>query len=363
MFKMKLTDREWKAFYISDEKENGVFKLRASLSGIDKNKLLDSNELSIPYITRSDFNNGVSLFVGKEQKDKFKIDNGNVITIGLDTQTVFYQPYPFYTGQNIQVLYNDHLDKYVAKFIIPLLKMQVSKLSWGGNGATLGRLKRMQLLLPISDDGQPDYTFMEMFIKEREAQKRKEYLDYCKEQLKIIGGGYNLIPLADKQWKAFFIGGDNGLFEIYSGKRLTVANMTEGECPFIGATDSNNGITNWVGNRNETYDSNVLGVNYNGSVVENFYHPYHCIFSDDVKRLHLKECEDNKFALLFFSRLILMQKAKYTYGYKFNGTRMNRQKILVPIADSGEPDYEYMEKYSRNLLRDKIQRYIDYAAN
>lgn len=189
MFKMKLTDREWKAFYISDEKENGVFKLRASLSGIDKNKLLDSNELSIPYITRSDFNNGVSLFVGKEQKDKFKIDNGNVITIGLDTQTVFYQPYPFYTGQNIQVLYNDHLDKYVAKFIIPLLKMQVSKLSWGGNGATLGRLKRMQLLLPISYDGQPDYTFMEMFIKEREAQKRKEYLDYCKEQLKIIGGG------------------------------------------------------------------------------------------------------------------------------------------------------------------------------
>ena len=42
---------------------------------------------------------------------------------------------------------------------------------------------------------------------------------------------------------------------------------------------------------------------------------------------------------------------------------MNRQKILVPITDSGEPDYEYMEKYSRNLLRDKIQRYIDYAAN
>lgn len=206
MFKMKLTDREWKAFYISDEKENGVFKLRASLSGIDKNKLLDSNEFSIPYITRSDFNNGVSLFVGKEQKDKFKIDNGNVITIGLDTQTVFYQPYPFYTGQNIQVLYNDHLNKYVAKFIIPLLKMQVSKLSWGGNGATLGRLKRMQLLLPISDDGQPDYAFMEMFIKEREAQKRKEYLDYCKEQLKIFGVGYNLIPLADKKWKAFFIG-------------------------------------------------------------------------------------------------------------------------------------------------------------
>lgn len=140
---MKVTDKEWKAFYISDEKDNGIFKLRASLSGIDKNKLIDCKEPSIPYITRSDVNNGVSMFVGKEQKTKYKIDEGNVITIGLDTQTVFYQPHSFYTGQNIQVLYNEQLNKYVAKFIIPLLKMQVSKLSWGGNGATLGRLKRM----------------------------------------------------------------------------------------------------------------------------------------------------------------------------------------------------------------------------
>lgn len=183
----------------------------------------------------------------------------------------------------------------------------------------------------------------------------------AKNSLKF-SGGYNLIPLADKKWKPFFIGGKNGLFEIYSGKRLTASNMNDGGCPFIGATDSNNGITNWVSNKNETYDSNVLGVNYNGSVVENFYHPYYCIFSDDVKRLHLRNYEDNPFVLLFFSRLILMQKAKYTYGYKFNGARMNRQKILVPITSGGDPDYDYMEKYSKNLMRKKIQSYIDYAS-
>ena len=64
--------------------------------------------------------------------------------------------------------------------------------------------------------------------------------------------------------------------------------MKHGSRPFIGATDSNNGITAWVENTNESLDSAVLGVNYNGSVVETFYHPYECIFSDDVKRLHLK---------------------------------------------------------------------------
>lgn len=355
---MKLMDREWKAFYISDEKDNGIFKLRASLSGIDKNKLVDCKEPDIPYITRSDFNNGVAMFVGNEQEAKYKIDDGNVITIGLDTQTVFYQPHSFYTGQNIQVLYNEHLNKYVAKFIIPLLKLQVSKLSWGGNGATLGRLKRMQLLLPISDDGQPDYAFMEEFIKEREAIKRKQYLDYCKEQLKIFGGGYNLIPLADKQWKAFFVG---EIFTISAGKRLTKADMDSGDIPFIGATDSNNGITSWVATPNASFDKNVLGVNYNGSVVENFYHVYGCVFSDDVKRLHLKNYMDNKYILLFFKTVLLLQKTKYTYGYKFNGKRMERQKILLPVNENGTPDYDYMEKYSKNLLRKKIQRYIKYV--
>ena len=89
-------------------------------------------------------------------------------------------------------------------------------------------------------------------------------------------------------WKEFRL---EDIFTIDPGVRLTTANMTMGKRPFIGATDSNNGITAFVDNTNKSLDSNVLGVNYNGSVVENFYHPYEAIFSDDVKRLHLKEVE------------------------------------------------------------------------
>ena len=358
MFKMKLTDREWKAFYISDEKANGVFKLRASLSGIDKNKLLDSNELSIPYITRSDFNNGVSLFVGKEQKDKFKIDNGNVITIGLDTQTVFYQPYPFYTGQNIQVLYNDHLDKYVAKFIIPLLKMQVSKLSWGGNGATLGRLCRTKMMLPVDENTNPDWKFMKQYTQDISKIKIKQYLIFCKEQLASIGELVNIKPFSEIEWKPFYI---NDIFKIDSGKRLESYNMLVGKRPFIGSTDSRNGITNYISNKNASLDRNVLGVNYNGGTAISFYHPYECVFSDDVKRFHLKEYTDNKFVLLFFKTIILQQKNKYSYAYKFNSTRMKRQIIMLPVNDAGHPDYEYMEQYIKNLMIKKYKAYLEYV--
>lgn len=355
---MTLTDREWKAFYISDEKDNGIFKLRASLSGIDKNKLVDCKEPDIPYITRSDFNNGVAMFVGNEQKEKFKIDDGNVITIGLDTQTVFYQPHPFYTGQNIQVLYNGYLNKYVAKFIIPLLKMQVSKLSWGGNGATLGRLKRMQLLMPISDDGQPDYAFMEEFIKEREAVKRKQYLDYCQEQLKIFGGGYSLIPLADKQWKSFFI---VDVFDtIQRGKRLKVADHLVGEVPYVSSSALNNGVDNFVSNdKGVRKFSDCLSLANSGSVGSSFYEPFEFVASDHIT--HLKSKAFNKYHYLFLATMTGRLSQKYNFNREINDKRISREIILLPINDKGEPDYEYMEKYSKNLLCEKIQRYIKYV--
>ncbi|MFR3365050.1 MAG: hypothetical protein ACLTV1_10310 [Christensenellales bacterium] len=99
-------------------------------------------------------------------------------------------------------------------------------------------------------------------------------------------------------------------FDIFPGKRLVAADTTAGDRPFIGALDNNNGVARFVSDTNESLDKNVLGVNYNGNgMVIGFYHPYECIFSDDVKRFHLKHHEDNEFVLLFMKVAILQQKA------------------------------------------------------
>ena len=142
--------------------------------------------------------------------------------------------------------------------------------------------------------------------------------------------------------------------------RLTKNDMQAGKIPFIGATDSNNGITAWISNKNSSLDKNVLGVNYNGSVVENFYHPYAAIFSDDVKRLHLINHADDKYVLLFIKNLILQQKKKFQYGYKFNAGRMERQKINLPINELGEPDWLYMENYMRRIEDKLLKIYLNY---
>jgi hypothetical protein len=340
---MELKNREWKAFLIGK-----IFTICSTSSGIDKKKLINCDG-NIPYITRTDKNNGYDMFVGT-QVSSYTTDNKNVITIGLDTQTVFYQESNFYTGQNIQIISFQELNKYNACFLIPLLKKQMTKFSWGGNGATLTRLKKTKILLPINSKGEPDYAFMENYMRQKEIELLQQYK-------KQVPDFESLVPLSEKKWRAFFI---ENIFEIKSGKRLVKKNMISGNIPFVGATDSNNGITEFVANKNSSLDKNVLGVNYNGSVAYNFYHSYEAIFSDDVKRLSFKNSEGNMYSFLFVKALILQQKSKYEYGYKFNGERMKRQKILLPVNSKNEPDYIFMENYMKAMKNEKLKRYFEY---
>ncbi|MBR6938953.1 MAG: restriction endonuclease subunit S [Prevotella sp.] len=158
----------WRTFVL-----NEIFEIRATNSSIDRNRL-NGLKGDIPYITRTDKNNGWDSLIAKQTR--YGIDNGNVITVGLDTQTAFYQPISFYTGQNIQIFTNKNLNKYVASFIIPLLKKQMEKFNWGGNGATLGRLRRQKIMLPVDVNGNPDYAYMERFMMEKETSILNEYI-------------------------------------------------------------------------------------------------------------------------------------------------------------------------------------------
>lgn len=179
----KLVDKEWREFFIGGKE--GVFTISSTSSGIDKNKLnIGDNEIekTTPYITRTNEQNGINLFIPQAQQEKFKRNAGGVITIGLDTQTIFYQPYGFFTGQNIQILHHKSLNKWNSLFLIPLLKIQMAKFNWGGNGATLGRLNRTKIMLPIKKNGSPDFEYMAQYMINLEYRKRKQYLYFLQSK-------------------------------------------------------------------------------------------------------------------------------------------------------------------------------------
>lgn len=58
----------------------------------------------------------------------------------------------------------------------------MEKFSWGGNGATLTRLKRGKIILPIDSKGNPDYALIESYMKNIEYRKIQNIIKYYKNK-------------------------------------------------------------------------------------------------------------------------------------------------------------------------------------
>lgn len=296
-----------------------------------------------PYVSSTATNNGIDGFVGNTERVRVFDDCLTIANSGSVGST-FYHPYSFVASDHVTGLKRPGLDRYAYLFLATIISRVCEKYSFNRE-INDDRLKREKIVVPVDEQGNVDYGFMSAFMKQKEIQILKPTIEkiMCLPNTQRYNGGGNSIH---PHWKPFQL---SDIFVILPGKRLTKSDMTEGQRPFVGASDSNNGITAWVDNTNESLDANVLGVNYNGSVCETFYHPYECIFSDDVKRLHLKAGVDSKYIYLFLKTIILQQKCKYEYGYKFNEQRMLRQSILLPVSEDGNPDWVFMESFMRRL--------------
>ena len=154
----------------------------------------------------------------------------------------------------------------------------------------------------------------------------------------------NLEPVKAK-WKEFKL---SELFEIKKGKRLTKANQTDGQTPFIGAIDSNNGVSGYIGQR-PNHKGGTISLSYNGSVAEAFYQPVPYWACDDVNALYPKEFKLNPSTALFLCTIIRMEKYRFNYGRKWHLERMREAIIKLPVIKDGTPDWDYMERYIKSL--------------
>ena len=64
--------------------------------------------------------------------------------------------------------------------------------------------------------------------------------------------------------------------------------------------------------------------------------------------------------MLFLKTMIIQQKIKFAYGYKFNEKRMQMQKIVLPIDSKEQPNWKYMETYMQRLEQQQIVNYLSY---
>ena len=114
-----------------DEFEVGrAFHVVLSKKKFDANKVKISSSGKFPYIVRMSTSNGQKGFLNEDEKF---LNEGNTISFGQDTATVFYQEKPYLTGDKIKILkpLYAEFNKKNASFILAALQKAFSSFSWG----------------------------------------------------------------------------------------------------------------------------------------------------------------------------------------------------------------------------------------
>lgn len=165
------------------------------------------------------------------------------------------------------------------------------------------------------------------------------------------------MKLSDREWDKFFI---KRICDVCSGRDIYDAERIEGNIPYITSGSVNNGIKYFISNINDTLEENAISVNRNGSVGYAFYHKYKALYSNDCRKLKLKEY-NNEYVSIFITQQIMQQREKYNYGYKMGTGRLQKQYIMLPVNEAGDPDFDFMEKYIKELFEDKKQSYLTFV--
>lgn len=152
----ELNTDSWKEFKYTD-----IFDTITIGKSIDLNKL---EEGDINYVGRTEENNGITAKVAKyNDQEPYE---GNCITVPMVGNALksTYQSKPFYVSQNILILRSKNLNKYNAMFFNAIIRMDEFRFCYGRT-LSLDRFKALTIKLPATPEGEPDYDYMENYIK------------------------------------------------------------------------------------------------------------------------------------------------------------------------------------------------------
>jgi len=338
---MELANKEWKPFVLDD-----LFKIFTGgdliISRIQKGE--------IPIISHSKENNGIADWtIPIDKQILFNANN----TISLADRGNFYaftQQLNFYIGTRVKALKAKFLNpnKFLLQFICTQINKQSVKFSYGNNAT--GGIGKLKILLPVNSKGEPDYAFMENYMKQKEVELLKQYE-------KQVSEFESVVPLSEKEWKEFKT---TDIFnDIQRGKRLKKEDHKSGVMPYVSSTGINNGVDGFVGNKeNVRIFSNCLTLANSGSVGATFYQPFSFVASDHVTKL--ENSNFNTPIYLFIANMMSRFSEKYSFNREINDTRIKKEKISLPTNSKNEPDYAYMENYMKALESEKITQYLEY---
>jgi hypothetical protein len=343
----KLEDKKWKEFKIGD-----LFNVSGTLTTHPSNLEIGGKT---PRITCSSSQNGLdNVYLNKAT------ERGKVLTV--DSAAVGYISY-----QEKDFIATDHVEKIESKLkpinrntglslVTCMTKAILNKFNYGYKFSQT-RIKKQLIMLPINQNLEPDYEYMEQYTNSITETKLIKYKSYVKKQLEKIEFK-EVEKLEDKKWKEFFI---EKLFNVRIGKNVdgNKINKQGGKIPYVTRKESRNGIDGFI-----SYNQDFLTVDYpvitiGNETAEPFIQKYPFFTGTKVNILKPKQ-KVSEYTLKFIATSLKAHKSKYSYSFTINSTRLKRQKIMLPVNQNLEPDYEYMEQYIKNITYKKLSNYLNY---
>lgn len=296
---------------------------------LDMNKMTPSTkEAGVAFVARRGGLNGrsgVSGFV--EKLDGLEPLPSGLLTVALGGSllSTYVQQLPFYTAQNVAVLSPKDVDMPLIDRLYYAMCIKANDFRYSAFGREANRTLRS---IKVPDE--PPLWARHSTIPSSEGLARP---------------ARKPVPLTDhEKWKEILF---EDYFIVKKGKRVTKANRANGSTRFIGASELNNGVTDFC-DLDPIFEAGTLTVPYNGSVGFAFYQDEPYFASDDVQVL-VPKLPLSKWTLLFVATMIRYEKDRFTYGYKWNLARMRESHMKLPVDDMGEPDWAYMEAYMLGL--------------
>lgn len=305
----------------------------------------------IAFVTRTSKNNGIGGYVEKLKNEEPYPPKCLTVALGGSVGSTFLQKQPFYTSQNVAVLEpKEEMADSILLLIATLIEKECDK-RFIAFGRELNKHinKDFTIKLPISAAGQPDWAALEYLfdstIIPQLPKKTKEIWSGVQINKPLF---FNKIGLNDRKWDWFKV---SDLFQTFErGKVHSQYSLPSGnEYFYVGAKKDSNGVMTRC-----EYDENLVSkgncvvfiCNGEGSVGFSNYMDRDFMASGDLLLGYGEHI--NRYTGLFLSTILDKERPKYSFGRKY-GKYVKETKILLPTANDGLPDWQFMEDYIKSL--------------
>lgn len=175
---IKLNTTNWKWFKIKE-----LFEVRLTKGDIIADKV---EEGDVPLISSGEGNNGVVKYINKNGDGKAETFKANSITLDMFCHAN-YQPRDYYAvghGRVNILLPRFEINVYIGLFICSLMNKESYRFSYG-RAVYSSVAEEMKIKLPATPSGNPDWQFMEDYIKSLPYSKNLEPID-PNEQIRAL---------------------------------------------------------------------------------------------------------------------------------------------------------------------------------